>query len=262
MKPAELEEFSHALLSAYPTRAELDRLLTYGPGWELDHIAGEGPLPDVVLKLLRYAKSQGKLEDLLKEAHGRNAGNPRLKRFYDHILGGGAAPSPLLPPAGPPPGDPRPAGRLQLKLVLAFAAGDRAFALKLEAQLVSLVQAGLITSPWSTDKIAAGQVTEREIARHFGEAEVLLPLLSADVLATESKLLERIQQRYRAGALVMPVLLRPVLLDYSWLKDLQAFPRDSQGRAKALTTWSNPDEAWLSVVEGLREAIQSGPGRA
>lgn len=259
MKPAELEEFSHALLSAYPSRAELDRLLTYGPGWELDHIAGEGPLPDVVLKLLRYAKSQGKLESLLKEAHERNAGNPRLKRFYDHILGGGPAPS---PPGGSPTKSSPPAGRPQLKLVLAFAAGDRAFALKLEAQLVSLVQAGLITSPWSTDKIAAGQVTEREIARHFGEAEVLLPLLSADVLATESKLLERIQQRYRAGALVMPVLLRPVLLDYSWLKDLQAFPRDSQGRAKALTTWSNPDEAWLSVVEGLREAIQSGPGRA
>jgi hypothetical protein len=255
MKPEELEEFSHALLSAYPTRAELDRLLTYGLDWELDHIAGEGPLPDVVLKLLRYAKAQGKLESLLKEAHARNANNPRLKRFYDHILGGGPAPLPS-PPEGPPTKNSPPAGRPQLKLVLAFAAGDRALALKLEVQLVSLVQARLITSPWSTDKIAAGQLTERETARHFGEAEVLLPLLSADFFATESKLLERIRQRSQAGALVVPVLLRPVLLDYSWLKDLQAYPRDSQGRAKALTTWSNQDEAWLSVLEGLRAAIQ------
>jgi hypothetical protein len=60
-------------------------------------------------------------------------------------------------------------------------------------------------------------------------------------------------QRHEEGEeLVIPVILRPVDWIGAPFSELQALPTD----AKPVTTWSNPDEAFLDIAKGIRAAVE------
>lgn len=249
MKPAQLEQFSHALLSAYPTPTDLERLLLYRMDYKLDHITSSGPMPDMVFRVLRYADSRNELIKLLENAYEYNPTNQQLKNFYESIKDkrssaalAGSSREPAS--AGRPP-----------SLVLAYAPKDSEHARRLEKMLTPLVSAGRIRAPWSTANIVAGQVTKVEIERHYAAADIIVILVSADLLADCPDLLARAQQRMAEGATIIPAVVRPSMLAYTWIEPLSAYPRDSQNRVKPVTTWANQDEAWLSVLDGLQSAI-------
>ena len=79
---------------------------------------------------------------------------------------------------------------------------------------------------------------------------------SADFMASDycwDKEMTRALERHRAGeAVVVPVILRPCDWSSAPFAKLQGFPKD----AKAVTTWTNRDEAWLDVVKALRHTIE------
>ena len=50
---------------------------------------------------------------------------------------------------------------------------------------------------------------------------------------------------------VVPIIVRPCDWHGAPFGSLLALPRDGQ----AVTTWSNPDEAWLDVARGLRGVL-------
>ena len=51
---------------------------------------------------------------------------------------------------------------------------------------------------------------------------------------------------------IIPVVVRAVDWKLSPFGDLMPLPRNG----KAVRSWSDPDEAWLEVVEGIRAAIE------
>ena len=249
MKPAQLEQFSHALLSAYPTPTDLERMLLYRMDYKLDHITSIGPMPDMVFRLLRYANSRNELMKLLENAYDFNPANQQLKKFYEYMKD---ERSPAAPAGSSH--EPAPLGR-PASVVLAYAPKDSEHARRLEKMLTPLVRVGRIKAPWSTANIVAGQVTEVEIERHYAAADIIVILVSADLLADCTDLLARAQQRMAEGATIIPAVVRPSMLAYTWLAPLAAYPRDSQERVKPIAIWPNQEDAWLSVIDGLQSAI-------
>ena len=95
----------------------------------------------------------------------------------------------------------------------------------------------------------------REIASRLEQAEVILLLVSPDFLASDycyGLEMKRALERHESGeARVIPVILRPT----SWSKlpfsKLQALPKDG----RPISTWNSLDSAFVSVTEGIKQAI-------
>lgn len=131
---------------------------------------------------------------------------------------------------------------------------DEQLLLELEPHLAILERQGLIRA-WHRGRMIAGQVCSDEIKAQLEAANVVLLLVSSDFLGSEdcwggdmTAALERHRARKCA---VIPVILRPCDLEGAPFAGLAQLPRGG----KPVTSWSNRDEAWASVVEGVRAAI-------
>lgn len=82
----ELENLSDALLDAYRSYNDLKRMVRFELDEHLERIVGRGKLNDVVLDLIDWAESEGKLQHLIIGAYTQNQGNPVLKEFYATVF--------------------------------------------------------------------------------------------------------------------------------------------------------------------------------
>ncbi len=80
------KQLQDALLNAFPTLADLERMLVFGLDKNLRAIAGEGSLQEIVFKLIQAADSQGWIEDLVRAACDSNPGNQPLKATAETLL--------------------------------------------------------------------------------------------------------------------------------------------------------------------------------
>lgn len=67
-----------ALLSAFPTRSDLERMVYYGLHENLSAIAAESNLQQTVFELIRWSDARGRLNELVTEALKQNSQNPQL----------------------------------------------------------------------------------------------------------------------------------------------------------------------------------------
>lgn len=87
LQGTEKEALRDALVSAFPTRNDLDELLTFGLDKPLNSISPPADaIPTATLKVIRWAEAQGKTSKLVASARARNPGNPALLRTA-HALG-------------------------------------------------------------------------------------------------------------------------------------------------------------------------------
>lgn len=149
-------------------------------------------------------------------------------------------------------GSPAFSGQERVRVVLTQ---DERYLDQLETSL-SQVRRKLI-SIWHDRKILPGQEWGPEIDKNLEEADIVLLLVSPDLLNSEytySREMTRALERHKFGqAAVVPIILRPSDWQNSPLEGLQVLP--SKGRA--VTSWSNRDEAWLDVAQGLRRLISN-----
>jgi len=73
-----LEAVHAALLDAFPTRDELERLVQFQLHKSLATIVSPANLSQQVFELVRWAKANGRLDELVRAARSANPGNPRL----------------------------------------------------------------------------------------------------------------------------------------------------------------------------------------
>ncbi len=78
-KQDRFKKYERALLDAFPTWNELDKMVFGALGESLEAIVGRGALQEVVFRLLRWAESRGRLEELMRGARQQNPGNTLLK---------------------------------------------------------------------------------------------------------------------------------------------------------------------------------------
>lgn len=142
-----------------------------------------------------------------------------------------------------------------LRLFISYSHKDENLREALGDHLAGLKRDGVIRD-WHDRQITAGQEWAGVIDAALEAADIILCLVSAPFLASpycQEKELRRALERHDAGeALVIPVILRDVDWSSSSLGRLQALPDN----ARAVTSWSNRDQAYKSIVLGIRQAAQ------
>lgn len=139
-----------------------------------------------------------------------------------------------------------------VKLVYCYARKDEGSLKRLRSQLNPLERRGLIQT-WYDRQIVLGTNYNRDIEKHLDEAHLIILLISADFLASSycySQEMEYALKREKEGKVrVLPVILSSCLWTDTPLRVLQALPRDG----KPVKRWSDKDNAWHNVAEGIRE---------
>jgi hypothetical protein len=141
-----------------------------------------------------------------------------------------------------------------IEVFFSYSHRDEALRDELAKHLSIMKRQGIIDA-WHDRQITAGSEWAGEIDAHLNSAQVILLLISADFLASDYCYdieLKRAMERHEAGtARVIPIILKPVDWQGAPFGKLQALPKNAQ----AITTWSNQDEAFLNVAQGLRKAV-------
>jgi hypothetical protein len=142
-----------------------------------------------------------------------------------------------------------------LTVFYSYAHKDEKLRDELEKHLSTLHREGLISS-WSDRKIVPGTEWAQEIDTHLNSASIILLLISPAFLASAycySVEMKRALERHDSGeAFVIPIILRPVYWQATPFAFLQALPRDM----KPVTTWSNQNEAFEDIAQGLSWTIE------
>lgn len=141
-----------------------------------------------------------------------------------------------------------------VSVFLSYSHEDDEFRSRLIKHLSNLEYQGVI-SAWHDRQIPAGKERQGEIDHHLESAQLILLLVSADFLHSPCcysiEMRRALERHHNQEAYVIPILLRPVDWQGSPLSKLQILPTD----AKPISQWNDIDEAFLNVVEGIRDVI-------
>jgi len=142
-----------------------------------------------------------------------------------------------------------------IQVFFSYAHEDENLKIELEKHLSFLEQQGYIAG-WNDRDIQAGQEWQEEIDSHLNAAQIILLLISSDFMASKycsSIEMTKAMERHQAGeARVIPIILRPTDWQGAPFSKLQALPTN----AKPITRWTDRDEAFLDVEQGIRKVVQ------
>ena len=139
-----------------------------------------------------------------------------------------------------------------IRLFYSYSHKDDAYQVKLETALVQLKQEGVLRS-WSDKKILPGQPISAAIRKAIQESNIAVFLMSQDFIASEP-----CREEWELAGETSSVLRVPIVLSHCAWKDmegmseLKALPTDG----KEISSYTDPDEAWQEVYEGLKALIQ------
>jgi hypothetical protein len=143
----------------------------------------------------------------------------------------------------------------KIRLFYSYSHKDESLRNKLENHLAVLKRNGLIEN-WHDRKIGAGNEWKGAIDANLEMADVIVLLISSDFLNSDYCYdieMKRAMERHQQGsAKVIPIVLRACDWSAAPFGSLQAIPTD----AKAVTSWSNRDEAFTDIAKGLSKEIQ------
>jgi hypothetical protein len=144
------------------------------------------------------------------------------------------------------------------RIFLSYANEDESLRASLEKHLSSLERSGRATI-WHRGKMLPGDDPTRAIEAQLSTADVVLLLVTADFLASETlheeQLRPALARRERDGARVVPILAKPCAWTTSALANLEPLPKNRT----PIILWSHPDEAWADVANGITKVIESFP---
>jgi TIR domain len=140
-------------------------------------------------------------------------------------------------------------------LFFSYSHKDEALRDQLETHLSMLKRQGFIDA-WHDRRILAGAPLDDSIDAQLDRSDIVLLLVSADFLGSEycySREMTRALERHKEGTcVVVPVILRPCDWTDTPFAKLMALPTDG----KPVTQWPNIDEAFLSIVKGIKERVK------
>ncbi|MBD1866114.1 toll/interleukin-1 receptor domain-containing protein [Cyanobacteria bacterium FACHB-471] len=146
-----------------------------------------------------------------------------------------------------------------MKLFFSYAHKDEALRDTLATHLALLKRQGII-STWHDRDISAGTEWAQAIDSNLNTADIILLLISANFMASDycyDREMQRALERHHNGeARVIPILLKPCDWQSAPFGKLQALPIAHGAGAKSVTQWSNEDEAFTAIAQGIRKAAE------
>jgi nucleoside phosphorylase len=141
----------------------------------------------------------------------------------------------------------------RVEVFIAFDKEDGIFLRELKKHLKPLEMQGLIIV-WDVSKIIGGTDRKQAIDEHLKTASIILLLVSANFIAApEANTLTKqaIAKKAYSRVYIVPVLLSEVAWEYSDFGEFAPLPSNK----KPIASWSNRNEAYVNVVEGIREIV-------
>jgi TIR domain/ATPase family associated with various cellular activities (AAA) len=140
---------------------------------------------------------------------------------------------------------------MSLTLYCVYASEDTLLQAQLEKHLSPLLQMRLI-SQWYNRQIVAGTESSMQFDQYLEMASIILLLISPDFLASDysySTEIKRVLERHKQGEVrVTPIILRSCDWLVTPFASLQHLPRNG----KAVTIWSNQDDAFADIAQSIR----------
>jgi hypothetical protein len=219
---------------------------------DLHELNRTGPLVDDTVPLAAWLENGVSL-----------VGPRREGELFERLLarvGGGKKPQRHggPPESTPSPGDPPDAAawsRPGARCLLAYVPEDRRMAKALRKHLDPMEREGTI-AVWEPDVVSAGAHVRSEISARVREAELVVVLVSADLLASqeiEQTILRPALDRLGDGLKLFPIMARACDYWNSVLRDIAPLPRGED--KETLTSVRNVDQALAKMVDDLRYAL-------
>ena len=140
-----------------------------------------------------------------------------------------------------------------LKLFLSYSHKDETLKDELANHLSTLRRQGVISS-WDDRKIRPGEEWDHQINENLNTADIILLLVSSDFIASDYcwdvEVTTAIQRHNTGKARVIPIILRRVDWSHTPFAKLQFLPKN----AEPVTSWTNRDDAFTNVAQGIRAA--------
>lgn len=130
---------------------------------------------------------------------------------------------------------------------------DQKWLLKLETHLATLRNKKLITT-WYKGKMEGGADEKQVLREQLNSADIILLLVSPDFINSHDRKgaeVEEALKRREAGARVIPVLIRASHWRNSSFGHLRPLPLNG----KPIKQWTDDDEAFLEVTEGIYQVV-------
>jgi tetratricopeptide (TPR) repeat protein len=109
---------------------------------------------------------------------------------------------------------------------------------------------------WYDRDIQPGEAWQHGIEMHLNAADLILPLISHDFLASDycwSVEMQHAMQKFRNGeAHIVPILLSPCDYQGTLISHLQVLPTGG----RAVTLWSRRQEAYVDVARNIRTVVE------
>jgi len=143
-----------------------------------------------------------------------------------------------------------------VKLFISYSHKDEIFKDDLIEHLSGLKRQGIIQH-WTDRAILPGEKWDDSIKKNLNESQIILFLMSPSFMASdyiqdnEIKLTLERAKRPDSKLTIIPIPIRPCDFTSSPLKDYQSAVKDF----KAVSLSANKDEAWVSVIEILKNLI-------
>lgn len=139
---------------------------------------------------------------------------------------------------------------------VSYSHADAKLKTELLNHLAPLQRLGLIDH-WHDSEIQPGSAWELAISKQLEASQLVLLLVSSDFIASdycyENELASALRRHDEGTARVLPIILRPCLWQDLQFGKLQAAPREG----RAVTSWTNADEALTDAAKSVREAAQN-----
>ncbi|MBL8522826.1 MAG: TIR domain-containing protein [Betaproteobacteria bacterium] len=142
-----------------------------------------------------------------------------------------------------------------MRIFISYSHKDSSYKDDLVEHLSPLVREGVVTT-WHDREIQAGEGWQGKIDEELDRADIILLLISSSFIASnycyEIEMQKAIAGHTTGQKLVIPIVIRPCDWSNAPFSNLQAVPTD----ARAISSWSNEDEAWIDVISKLRSTVQ------
>ncbi len=145
----------------------------------------------------------------------------------------------------------------KIKLFISYSHKDREHCAELHKHLTQLKRTKLVDT-WQDGELMAGDNWDEQIKKHLVESEIVVFLLSIDFIASNYIYEVEMQMAYekhkRGELIIVPVILKKCDIEGTIFERIQGLPIDFEPILSS--KWHSKDDAYFSVVEGLKRIIK------
>lgn len=142
----------------------------------------------------------------------------------------------------------------KITIFISYSHEDESYKDKLEKHL-SILKRNSIVETWHDRKIIPGEEWDKKIKDELETAQIILLLVSVDFLSSnycyDIEIKRAVERHDKGEAVLIPIMLRKCDWNETSFSKIQALPKN----AKPVKNFEDEDEAFYSIVEGIKSSI-------